>query len=484
MPTANEQEVVAAVTQLTANDTPPQPGTIEHAVGRRIRELRERSLNEATKNFARACHDGSADRDHFVSVITDPRRMERDTLAAISHGLAGKAVTGRDFHEFALHMDCAIGAVEYRIGIADVPEAHAEAARAFMAEQAAEIVLELHPDLPLPEPAHPDPAAAAGYDDLLQHRTEQFKKMGHTALARFLAETAATIRKRAGNGIYPDWFDPATHSVDPELAQLGYNALHNRPIPPEEPLEPTEAYLRNRIQAATIGLDQSDRRQRPHPAVMGKRFLAPYLDPELAKHFARHDAEDRDYCDDGPINFREWPTSRILHGEIRDPEEHLSTSYCRHVRGALMNRGIVEDIECSRPDLLAMSLRRNAFALRRLADFLHEHPAPLPDRGEPDGYQPVIRWNIGTVAAWQRLGVLTYGLTDNGDLLERIDRAGQYLADHFRPDDLIDPESAGHQYPFLQLPTVSPGADVDRPERVLIREALADLAEAPGVFPT
>ena len=428
--------------------------------------------------FARACHLGEAGPEDFKSVVTDSRRMERATLEAVQRGLAGRATSPAEFKDFTITLDGAIRAVELRIGRADSPESHAAAAEHFMAEQAADLVEALHPDLPLPGPDHPSPEAQAGYDDTLLELRRQMRQRGHAALAQFITMTAEAVRDGRGTNIYPGWFDPELHSVNPELAELGYNALHNRPIPANQDIAETEAYLRDRIDAHAVTQGRHYGETRIEPASMAKRFLAPYLDPVLIAQFHLHDAEDRDYHDDGPINFREWPGQRVLHGGIDDPAEHASATYCRQVRDAIMNRGIAEDLEINRADLLAMSLVRNAGALQRLAHFLHGLTTQTGTRTEPEGYAPVIRWEMGTTAAWQTLGEITAGLSDNEALLERIDAAGRYLQNAYRPDDLINPESAGHRYAFLNLPTMSPGTDVDLPERVLIREALSDLAEA------
>ena len=225
-----------------------------------------------------------------------------------------------------------------------------------------------------------------------------------------------------------------------------------------------------------------------HPAEIAKGFIRPYLDGKLATDFPHHDPGNFYYVDDGPINFEEHHTRRMLLGPVDDPRAHAATSYCRAVRQALMNQGLANDVYMSRPDLLAMSLPRNAAALARLAEFLNdacqrtnEETNGLRETRRDAAYEPAIRWNQDTPAAWQGMGELTEGMTDNARLADAIDKMGDYVTQTFKFDDYFQSENPLQNYNFIQQPGIDPKTDVDHPARALLREAIFDLWEAKRV---
>ena len=300
-------------------------------------------------------------------------------------------------------------------------------------------------------------------------------------LARILKDTAEDIKHYAASGGPPGWFNPEKMSVSPENRELGYNWVHHRPMDLRDRPENNEKYLRERFELVLerghggtgTGMEQ---------VRFAKMILAPYLDPEFARNFEKHDAAAWSYFDDGPINYTEPEIPRFLEGDTADPRAHGTASYNRLVRDCLMYRGIVDDVYMGRPKTLAMSLPRNASTLKRLADFerglAESRASPNQAIDRPEGYAPKIRWEDGTSGNWKEIVSISNGLTDTALLKEHLNELRDYVRLNFRPGELEDSDDVMYNYGYGPRPGVNPAADADHPMRVLLRESVADLYRA------
>ena len=272
----------------------------------------------------------------------------------------------------------------------------------------------------------------------------------------------------------PHWFDLQTMVVKTPSIQLNYNWLHNSPI------ELTASFQKNVPYLEQVLLNA--RRLKLSVPTTARLLLQPYIDQQAAHRLSEHEPEDFYYTDDGPINYQEPLNRRFLQGEIANAANHHSASYCRNIRETIMNRGIAADIETNRPDLLAMSLPRNALALQRLLKFQQELQVSRSKTDPADRQQPAretpIDWNLGTNQGWQTLLRLTDNLTQNSQLAEAIKNLlDRSIASH-RVSDLVDPDEPSRNYSFVPRLEPDPSTDSDHPTRLLLREALKDLYQA------
>ena len=446
-------------------------GSLGGEVANHLRSEHERRMRASTCAFAHRCLIGTSDQD-VVLVLhaqdhTDAPLIARFWDIRPENGAAALGV--------ARGLQSAMDGFERRCNDIGLNDSLYVAATGRLQEASEKWLLSNHPDLPLPALLGLDDAGRLGFSTAVRARLGGHIGLRVVEVCELISEMAAEIREVSSLGGSLSWFDPEVHSVEPDLAARGYNVLHNRELDLFGPLEDIKRYLDERF----VSWNQIVGGKGSGLVARAKLLLKPYLDQELAAEFANYDASDSSYCDDGPTNFREWASDRMLLGEVSDPWRHAVASYCREVRGALMNRGLVGDLEINRLDALAMSLTRNGVGLERLAGYLHA--AFKAGGGSPEeiaGYEPVVCWSDGTVAAWQKLGEVTDGLNDNDDVVVAIEGMIDFMHNAFPFDDTVSSETPGHNYAFMSLPVAGPRVDVDHPERVLLREALADLRRA------
>ena len=437
--------------------------------------------NREFRNFARRLGDGEAGPEDLLRFMALPWRVGRENCMAIATYAGEGPLQPDELDEFLRALDSTILTLENRGHDAGVSGFHMEELTRAVADQAVECALEANGLREPPPLRNHDPATATGFRLIQEMRVQQARseveKRGVSQLVAVVNETARETGEADGEGKFPRWFKRARRRVSPELAERGYNPAHPEPLDlgdSPENLGRSLGRLVREYRALAGSLELPD-----HPADIARLLLRPYLDRELARDLPLHDPDNFYYVDDGPINFEESDNRRALHGEIDDPRAHMALSYCRLVREAMMNRGVADDIYMNRPDLLGMSLPRNVMALQRLARFMGES-GPAGERA--GGYEPAVRWDLGTKAAWQRLGELTRGMTDNGPLEEAIESMGEHIAGTFTLDDYHDGESAVSRYDFVPQPRVSPDTDVDHPARALLREAAMDISRAGAVM--
>ena len=292
-------------------------------------------------------------------------------------------------------------------------------------------------------------------------------------------EEAASCRDRGETPQWldPRWFAPERTEVTPENEALGHNPVHNRPIDLLEDPRYIQEYLRGQMDAHLL---HHQRQNGGHtPAQFAKKLIDPYLDQDLAADFPRFDLPDHHYIDDGPINFQERVHPLVQ--DPTDPGDHLRTTYARSVRDSLMLRGLAGDADVDSDQLLSLSLPRNALALDRLAQFcnlaLEHHSDDHPERQDQPWRIQAVHWTNSPRENLENVRALSGNFTDPAALLQAIDQADRAITREYSSRDLVNPDAASENYPFL--PRAEAGnTDVDHPERVVLRELLHDLDQA------
>ena len=343
---------------------------------------------------------------------------------------------------------------------------------------------EKSPNHPIEEFTHPDPIIDQVWNKVWNDRIEEWRENTNAwdALEIGLEHRKQEIREFQETGEFPNWlkpekFTPERMQLSPENEALGYNQIHNQPIDFHGDPGETAEYLRGQMDAhlASHGNINGGVNQ----AEFAKALIHPYLDRELATDFHRFDADDWNYTDDGPGNFKEqvYP---LVEGDPTDPMSHAQVSYARLMRNTLMG-GMTDEASIRRPDLLAESLPRNAMGLERMAEFCHEVIETSDNQAEyhqdPPWHEPAVRWNSSPEENIAEILSLTGNLKDPTHLRETIDlsenRVRETFATRKLPDD-FPREFFSHEYE-VDRPKET---DWDYPQRTMVREALGDLYEA------
>ena len=438
--------------------------------------------NRTASDFAYSCLEGDATQADIAKFLTDPRRVGLEYANVITTYFEVDNLTPEETTEWLHALDISCQSAGIRFGTADVSANASHAARETLYDAATTLMLHKHDLYPFPQLEHQDPAAGTVFDSIVDSRyNNAYNRFQAHAEITKLHDTVTTIgtelKHLQETGEYPDWFDQQELSVSPELAAQGYNLLHNQPIDLLDDPRYIESYLSKRLEHyRQIAADTSA--YMPTAASAGRLLLKPYLDQKLSADFAHHDAPDSSYEDDGPINYEEPTGKRFLLDAIDDPATHASTSYCRAIRDALMNRGIADDIYMGRSDLLAMSLPRNAQALERIAETLHHAVERPPPRDESTQFTPIIEWDKGSPEAWRKIHQMTDGFESTHALADLITQYKSDIHHSFTFDDLYEPDNPFRMYSFIHLPQENQYLDQDLPQRRLLREAVDDINRA------
>ena len=341
--------------------------------------------------------------------------------------------------------------------------------------------------MPVQPIEHPDPHIRAAWNRVWDQRIGEI-----TGQPSVWHNMEALLEKRHGeikhfqekgelpNWLNPAWFTEERMTLTKENADLGYNHVHNQPLPPLGNPGNTERYLRERMDTHLAHRTRTNGGL--NPAEFARHLIRPYLDPDLARDFSHFDADDWYYIGDGPFNYREELELVVL-GDTTDPANHARTTYCRLIRDSIMEHALAGDSVVDREDLLAMSLPLSASALHRCAQFGHmlvsRGMLPTPERRELPGFQPVIEWQQDQQSNVKAARKLTLNMSGAAPLREHIDLFGQLLRTFTNPQDRSKPGSSWPQnYPFIPRKTDPGGNDVDHPARHILRETMDDLAEA------
>ena len=444
--------------------------------------IREKQHNQDFMKFANRCCLGEAiPQQDIITFLADPRRIGVEKMVAIQAYSGKTDLTEAEQTEFHQALDASLITIEIRADKAEAADQQREAVQKTAFEAAVNLTLTANGGNTVPALEHPDPAVQSSLNQLMElrinHAKQQTWEHGMSHLTDSIKQTAAEVNTANTTGVLPHWFNPEKHAIDPQLARQGHNFVHPYPVDPFDQPENIARTLKDQIEHY---LELAEAVHLPtHPSEIAKNLIRPYLDATLAADFPHHDPGDFYYVDDGPINFQEYDNHRILLNNVDDPATHASTTYCRAIRQALMNQGLADDVYMDRPNLLAMSLPRNAQALQRLAAFLNKECERLQAAADNNSqernlerdhaYQPAIRWDQGNTAAWQRMGELTAGMTDNTGLKDAIDHMGQHLTNTFKTGDYYQSENSLRPYTFIHQLEIDLSTDVDHPARTLLR---------------
>ena len=455
---------------------PPAPGTFAAALADRFRTIAQDQKRRNVLDFVRsAAADQLQPKDTAAFLCDLPRtgRVSSELRRSLQHLLQQETLPRRLMPDLVQQLQTAVATAAHSIRNQDPPEHQATAALKLAQRHTRKIILQKSPDHPAPPVPTADPDLATSFQDALEARlTAQADPDQWHELIALLSATGRALADYPATQRLPPWFRTDTMVVTQENRQLGHNWLHPNPIDLTAPPQANSHYLQEVLNnARASGLSVPD---------TARLLLKPYLNAQAAARLPEHEPEDFYYTDDGPINYHEPTDRRFLQGDIADPDNHQSTTYCRNIREAMMNRGLAADIETNRPDLLALSLPRNALALQRLDRFQQNLYDQLADRQDAAATAPAlpVHWRQGNARAWQAVRQATDNLSREGPLADSIKSAIDATITRHTASDLIDPDEPSRNYNFIPRLEPEPTTDVDHPSRLLLREALKDLYHA------
>lgn len=360
--------------------------------------------------------------------LEDPGKLSGDSFQELAHEMAHQAKLAQyELIDIKLKRDTSL------------MEEKLESVNQRIEDNALDHLKEKSQHYPPPPMDHPDPHLRAAWNRIEQERLDQLtaKPEGWPLMELALqrreqAQEAFRTDGTLPDWLHPEWFTKERVETEPQHLALGYNHVHNRPVPLDGAPGGLEAYLRERMETTL----QWNGRQNggEDPAQFSRYLILPYLDPDLADPQTVHRGG----------NAAESTPS--------DPLSHAGTTYARLVRDCLRERGIIEAAQEDRPDLLAEALRDNVVTIARMTSYLREKQEELhpPEPGRPN-------WDTPTGERWKTVLQATSNLTDTKQIIA---------------DVLKLQESTAHA--SMQAHTL----DSQHPAKYLVMEAALDLRSA------
>ena len=443
----------------------------------RLRQQQEKHIT----HFHTRARDGQLEEGEALRFLYDADatgRFDPDTRINMEKLVHKDSFTEPEIDTFAQDLDLCRDVAKVSFHRIDY-HPHLDRGVAVVDHAAMDIMQTKHPSLPLPDAGYGNQEQNQAVNEiaafqLAQLTSRQTETDAVAQAAKWITKIHDDITTYNTTGEPPSWCDHNLMTVSPEHRERGCNWLANRPLDPFTNPQENTNYLKERLDLA-FGPDQP---LQLSYAQAGRMMLEQHLDHSLTGQKGNYDPNDWHYWDDGPINYEENITPRFLDGDANDPTKHAEVSYARLIRDSLMKRGIVDDIGMKNPETLALSLSRNAAALGRLSETLHDTVEHPPAHTAEHVVTTPIQWDMSPREIWQTTLDLTDNLATTDKFRSALENTLEQVAQHTTVNDWADTDSVLRNYNFIQRVEVSADTDVDHPHRILLLEAIDDLQAA------
>ena len=358
------------------------PGFMDDELKDEYSRVLRQKQEQHIRSFHTKARDGGLEKGEALRFLYDgdaSGRFNPETRLNMEKLVHKDSFTLKEIDAFAQDLDLCREVARVSFNNMDY-ETHGNRALAEVDHAAMDIMQAKHPGLPLPDAGYGNDEQNQAVNELAsfqlaQVTSKQNESEAVAEAAKWITKINDDITAYNATGEHPHWCNPDLMAVPAEHRENGCNWLANRPLDPFADLQENTEYLRERLELA-FGPDRSIELSY---AQAGRMMLEQHLDNSLTGQKHKYDPDDWHYWDDGPINYDENIIPRFLEGNANDPMKHAEVSYARLIRDSLMHRGIVDDIGMKNPETLALSLSRNAAALRRMSETLRHAVAHPPE---------------------------------------------------------------------------------------------------------
>ena len=320
---------------------------------------------------------------------------------------------------------------------------------------------------------HPD--TARSYREAADLRLSGMNASPHNwdTYERALYLTGKQAHEYNLRGEPPEWFDPDTMTVTPEMRAQGYNVVNNGTLDPDGPAHQLALALGHRMR---LLMQQDDHEPGISKLDFTRMALRPMLDQQLIPNLEHFDPAHAQYNSDSdaPLNDH----LRLPYpGDTSQITTHTQASYGRNLQEAMAHTGLGESWNS---DMLTHQIKHNLPGLQAMSQWasdISERNLHEPVSGVMD---PPINWTEPQATNWQALADMTHNGTDASTLLALTERYQTRALEALTAHPTLESYTDRVQYQNLQdirYPE-QPDTRHDHVHSTLLREAMRDLDDA------